>query len=193
MFAPLITHIQKFVTLTGNEQELLRSYLSYQELGKKHYLLSEGDTCKAQYFVIEGCLRMYFIKETGVEQIVQFGIDNWWISDYTSFTLHTPSQFYLQAVQKSKVIVLKQDKQDELLNQLPKLERYFRRIYQRAYAAAQNRQVYFSNFSGEEQYRHFVSRFPDFVQRIPQYMLASYLGFTPEFLSKIRGKTDSNS
>jgi CRP/FNR family transcriptional regulator len=188
MLAPLISHIQKFVPLTITEQEFVISFLKYEELSKKQYVLSEGNTCNAQYFVIEGCLRMYFIKDSGVEQIVQFGIDNWWISDYTSFTLHTPSQFYIQAVQPSKIITLTQEKQEELLDKLPKLEQYFRRIYQRAYAAAQSRQVYFSTLSGEEKYHHFASRFPDFVQRVPQYMLASYLGFTPEFLSKVRGK-----
>jgi CRP/FNR family transcriptional regulator len=188
MLEPLITHIQKFASLTSEDQTLLQSYFDYKEIHKKHYLLTEGNQCKAQYFVIEGCLRMYFIKETGVEQIVQFGIDNWWLSDYSSFTLHTPSQFYIQAVQPSKILILMQDKQDELLDKLPQLERYFRRVYQRAYAAAQARLVFFTNLSGEEKYHHFASRFPDFVQRIPQYMLASYLGFTPEFLSKVRGK-----
>jgi CRP/FNR family transcriptional regulator len=188
MYQPLINHIQKFVQLTVDEEALLVTYLKYQELGKKMYLLGEGDVCHAQHFVVEGCLRMYFIKETGTEQITQFGIDNWWISDYTSFTLHSPSQFYLQSVQRSKIIILTKDKQDELLNQLPKLERYFRSIYQRAYAAAQTRLIFFTDLSGEEKYHHFASRFPNFVQRIPQYMLASYLGLTPEFLSKVRAK-----
>lgn len=188
MFEPLLNHIQKFVPLTADEQELVKEYLKYEEISKKKYLLSEGDKCNAQYFVIDGCIRMYFIKENGVEQIVQFGIDNWWLADYTSFTLHTPSKFYIQAVQRSKLIILNQDKQDELLDKLPKLEKYFRRIYQRAYAAAQTRLIFHSDLSGEEKYHNFASRFPDFVQRIPQYMLASYLGFTPEFLSKVRGK-----
>jgi CRP/FNR family transcriptional regulator len=188
MYQSLINHIQKFISLTADEQALLVSYLKYEDVSKKKYLVSEGDVCHAQYFVVEGCLRMYFIKETGVEQIVQFGIDNWWISDYTSFTMQIPSQFYIQAVQRSKVITLTYYKQDELLDKLPTLEKYFRRIYQRAYAAAQTRLIFFNDLSGEEKYHHFASRFPDFVQRIPQYMLASYLGFTPEFLSKIRAK-----
>ena len=188
MLQPLIQHIQKFVPLTLDEQGVLQQYFEYKEIDKKHYLLNEGDTCKAQYFVIEGCLRMYFIKENGVEQIIQFGIDNWWLSDYSSLTLHTPSQFYIQAVQQSKILVLTQDKQEELLDKLPQMERYFRKVYQRAYAAAQMRITFFTDLSGEEKYHHFASRFPDFVQRVPQYMLASYLGFTPEFLSKVRGK-----
>jgi CRP-like cAMP-binding protein len=188
MIAPLLSHVQKFILLTLDEQETIKQYVQYLTAKKKQYLFSEGDVCNAQYFVIEGCLRMYFIKDSGVEQIVQFGIDNWWISDYTSLTSATSSQFYLQAVQPSKLIVLKKDKQEELFERIPKLESYFRRIYQRAYAAAQTRQIYFSDLSGEEKYHHFASRFPDFIQRIPQYMLASYLGFTPEFLSKIRAK-----
>jgi len=188
MLQPLIQHVQKFAPLTPADQALLHHYFEYKVINKKQYLLTEGDLCKAQYFVIEGCLRMYFIKENGVEQIVQFGIDNWWLSDYSSYTLHTPSQFYIQAVQQSKILVLTQDKQEELLDKLPQMERYFRKVYQRAYAAAQMRITFFTDLSGEEKYHHFASRFPDFVQRVPQYMLASYLGFTPEFLSKVRGK-----
>ncbi len=188
MITPLLSHIQKYTPLSPDEQEAIRQYVKYVTLKKKQYLFSEGDICNAQYFVIEGCLRMYFIKQSGVEQIVQFGIDNWWISDYTSFTLNTPSAFYLQAVQPSKIIVLNKNSQDQLFDKVPKLERYFRRIYQRAYAAAQTRQIYYSDLSGEEKYHHFASRFPDFVQRIPQYKLASYLGFTPEFLRKVRSK-----
>ncbi len=188
MTTPLLSHIHKYTSLSLEEQEIIGLYVKCITLKKKQYLFSEGDVCNAQYFVIEGCLRMYFIKDSGVEQIVQFGIDNWWISDYTSFTLNTPSAFYLQAVQPSKVIMLTKNIQDQLFDKVPKLERYFRRIYQRAYAAAQTRQIYYSDLTGEEKYHHFASRFPDFIQRIPQYMLASYLGFTPEFLSKIRGK-----
>ncbi len=188
MIAPLLSHIQKYVPLTHEEQEVIAQYVQCLTVKNKQYLFTEGAPCSAQYFVIEGCLRMYFIKENGVEQIIQFGIDNWWISDYTSLTLNKPSQFYLQAVQPSKLFVLKKDKQEALFEHVPKLESYFRRIYQRAYAAAQTRQIYFSDLSGEEKYHHFATRFPDFIQRIPQYMLASYLGFTPEFLSKIRAK-----
>lgn len=188
MITPLIAHIQKYIPLTPEEQKIIEEHVKYTTVKKKQYLFSEGDVCSNQYFVLNGCIRMYFIKHSGVEQIVQFAVDNWWISDYTSLTLNTPSQFYLQAVQPGKLAVLKKDKQDELFTQVPKMEHYFRRIYQRAYAAAQTRQIYFSDLSGEEKYQQFTSRFPEFIQRIPQYMLASYLGFTPEFLSKIRGK-----
>ncbi|WP_342647511.1 cyclic nucleotide-binding domain-containing protein [Mucilaginibacter sp. CSA2-8R] len=114
MIAQLLSHIQKYTTLNTEEQQIVGEYVKCATVKKKQYLFSEGDECSAQYFVAEGCLRMYFVKDNGVEQIVQFGIDNWWISDYTSITLGTPSQFYLQAVQPSHLIVLKKDKQEEL-------------------------------------------------------------------------------
>ncbi|UEG52698.1 Crp/Fnr family transcriptional regulator [Mucilaginibacter daejeonensis] len=188
MFQPLIDHIQKIVLLSTEEQALLTQHLQHQHLGKKKYLFSEGERCNALYFVVKGCLRMYFIKDNGTEQIIQFGIDNWWISDHTSLMMQAPSQFYLQAVEDSQLIILPTSKHDELLNKLPKMEKYFRHMYQRAYAAAQNRTFYFFDMSGEEKYHNFARRFPDFVQRVPQYMLASYLGFSPEFLSRVRAK-----
>jgi CRP-like cAMP-binding protein len=116
MIAPLLSHIQKYILLTLEEQKIIEQHVKYTTTSKKQHLFSEGDLCNAQYFVIEGCLRMYFIKDNGVEQIVQFGIDNCWISDYTSLTLNTPSQFYLQAVQPSCLVVLTKDKLDALFN-----------------------------------------------------------------------------
>jgi CRP/FNR family transcriptional regulator len=131
MITPLIAHIQKYIPLTLEEQKIIEEHVKYTTVKKKQYLFSEGDVCSNQYFVLDGCIRMYFIKHSGVEQIVQFAIDNWWISDYTSLTLNTPSPFYLQAVQPGKLAVLKKDKQDELFTLVPKMEHYFRRIYQR--------------------------------------------------------------
>ena len=131
---------------------------------------------------------MYINTDEGTEQIVQFAIDNWWITDYNSFDFQKPSLFNIQAVENCEIAFIKKETQEELFKKLPQLERYFRIILQRSFAASIMRIQYIFNQSGEERYRHFNSSFPDFVQRVPQYMLASYLGFTPEFLSKIRGK-----
>jgi len=133
---------------------------------------------------------MYYINDNGVEQILHFGIENWWISDYSSMDRQMPSEFYLQAIEASEVAVLKKSVQEELLAKVPKLERYFRAIFQRAYAASQMRVKYIYTLTREERYHHFTNSFPGFVQRIPQYMLASYLGFTPEFLSKLRARKE---
>lgn len=188
MYATLFDHIRKFVPLNGDEEALLSLHLHHKTVTKKSHLLKGGQICTANYFVIKGCFRMYVISEDGNEQIIQFGIDNWWITDYLSFDKQTPSQFYIQAVEPSEIVVLDRQIQDELFRQIPQLERYFRMILQRAYSASLMRIQYMFNLSGEALYHQFSSSFPDFVQRVPQYMLASYLGFTPEFLSKIRAK-----
>ena len=133
-------------------------------------------------------MRLYFINRNGQEQITLFGIENWWITDYSSLETGKPSSYYIQAIEDSEVISLDKKTLEELLVKVPKMERYFRLILQKAYAATMRRFEYVRDQTDEERYRHFVALFPGFVQRIPQYMLASYLGFTPQFLSKIRGK-----
>lgn len=186
----LANHINRFTTLSSSEKDLLSEFIQFNEVKNKEYLLKAGEVCKANYFVVKGCFRMYSYTDKGTEQIIQFGIDNWWIADYTSFETQQPSLFNIQALEAGVVGSLNRQVQDNLFVRLPKLERYFRYVLQRAYAATLMRVHFIFSESGEERYRHFNSSFPEFVQRIPQYMLASYLGFTPEFLSKIRAKKE---
>lgn len=187
----LIQHIRKYVTLTDEEAVTLLPFLRIEEVPKKALLLKPGHTCQSHYFVTHGCLRMYFIQEeTGGEQIVQFALENWWMTDHLSLGTQTPSQFYIQAIEPTELIAIDRSIEAELFRQLPQLDRYFRLVLQRAYGASQQRIRYIYGLSGKERYHHFAKSFPDFIQRIPQYMLASYLGFSAEFLSKIRAQKD---
>lgn len=188
MYQNFVTHLKKFISLNNEEVELLLSSVKLLSVNKKDFLLKEGQVCKANYFVEQGLLRMFFINNKGIEQTTQFALENWWIADYMSLTSQNRSHFYIQAVEASTIIAIEHHKQDQLLAQLPQLERYFMLMMQRAYAAAQMRVMYFHVYSKEENYRQFVKLFPDFVQRIPQYMLASYLGLTPEYVSELRKK-----
>jgi CRP/FNR family transcriptional regulator, anaerobic regulatory protein len=188
MFPVLLTHIRRFVQLSDEEAALLLTLVQYKEVKKKEYLLNYGQVCTANYFIAKGCLRLFVINEKGNEQIVQFGIENWWMTDYDSFEDQKPSRFYIQAVEDAELIKLGKKERDELIDKVPKMERYFRIILQKAYTASQRRLQYIFSISGEERYYQFSEAFPGFVQRIPQYMLASYLGLTPEFISKIRAK-----
>ncbi|MEO7989156.1 MAG: Crp/Fnr family transcriptional regulator [Chryseolinea sp.] len=190
MYAPLLVHLRKYISLTEAEEKVLLSHLHHQSVKKKEHILEEGNICSANHFLLKGCCRMYINTDQGTEQIVQFAIDNWWITDYNSFDFQKPSHFNIQAVENCEIAFIRKETQEELFKKLPQLERYFRIILQRSFAASIMRIQYIFNQSGEERYRHFNTSFPDFVQRVPQYMLASYLGFTPEFLSKIRGKKD---
>ncbi|WP_270087920.1 Crp/Fnr family transcriptional regulator [Sphingobacterium sp. SYP-B4668] len=186
MYPNFVTHLKKYISLNNDEVALLLSSVKPLIIDKKDFLVKEGQICRANYFVEQGLLRMFFVNHKGNEQITQFALENWWIADYMSFTMQNGSHFNIQAVEASTVIAIEYHKQDYLMEQLPQLERYFRLMMQRAYAAAQMRVKYFHAASKEDNYRQFVSLFPEFVRRVPQYMLASYLGLTPEYVSELR-------
>ncbi|RAJ97989.1 CRP-like cAMP-binding protein [Larkinella arboricola] len=187
----LINHLTRFVNVPDEDRATILRYFRPVTLNKKENLLEEGQVCQANYFVLKGCLRMFFVNEKGVEHTTQFAIENWWMTDNMAFQQQRPSDFYIQAVEKTEVLAINFESQEQLCARLPQFERYFRLVYQKAYAAAQLRIKYLYDFSREELYHHFNDRYPDFIQRVPQYLLASFLGFTPEYLSEIRKKKRS--
>ncbi|SCY67891.1 Crp/Fnr family transcriptional regulator [Flavobacterium caeni] len=186
MYLPLLDHIDKFVKLDHDERNTVLTYLDCHKVRKKEHVLKEGQVCNAQYFIVKGCFHQYIINEKGVEKTLLFGIENWWMTDFLSFQSHSPSNFYIQAIENSEVISIDKESLEDLLIRVPKLERYFRLCMQKSFGASQVRIKYLFTMSAEERYHHINTMFPEFVQRVPQYMLASYLDFSPEFLSKIR-------
>lgn len=188
MHIHLINHISKYVELTPNAVDLIRDSFKALSLKNKDYLLREGELCKWHFFVAKGGVRLFFYSEKGAEQITQFAIENWWITDYFSFLDQTQSGYTIQAIEKSEVLAIDLFTYNKLLDDVPALERYFRIMAQRALAASQHRLKLTSNLSKEAMYLHFKASFPQFMQRIPQYMLASFLGLSPEYLSELRKK-----
>lgn len=187
----LLAHIRKFISLnTDNDREVL-GYFKTTELKKKENILYEGHVCRTNFFVVKGCLRLYFVNDQGTEQTTQFAIENWWMTDYTAFHTRQASTFNIQAVEPTRLVTIDVDAQEQLFTKFPQFERYFRLIYQRATAASQQRIKYLYDLSREELYIQFRNQYPGFVQRIPQYLLASFLGFTPEYLSEIRKRSIS--
>jgi len=184
----IIQHIRKFVDLSESDVVVFNKYVEIHQFKKKEFIIQESSICKYLYFVEKGCLRMYFINKKGVEQITQFALDGWWISDYQSFMNYSPSDYYIQTIEESRIVSIDNQNLDKLLIELPVLERYFRIIMQKAFAGAQLRSKLLYEMSKEEFYIHFSTSFPEFMQRVPQYMIASYLGLTPEYLSELRKK-----
>lgn len=184
-------HLEKFIQI--NEEEFLEiaPFFKTITVRKKENLLIEGAICKSHFFVLKGCLRKFFINDKGIEQTTEFAIENWWITDNIAYEHGLATSFYIQAVENSQILVLDRDSQEKLLEEFPKMERYFRFIYQRAYAASQMRIKYLYDFTKEEFYDQLCKSQPEFVQRIPQYLIASFLGFSPEYLSEIRKKKRS--
>jgi len=186
MHEALFRHIEKFITLKPSEIDTLESCLELSKVKRKEHLLQEGQICSTMYFITKGCARQYIINPKGTEQTLQFAIENWWITDYLSYHNNTPSHFYIQTIENCEIIALEKNTLESLLIKIPKMERYFRIVSQKSFGAAQMRIKFLFTMSAEERYNHFKNQQPDFVQRVPQYMLASYLDFSAEFMSKIR-------
>ncbi len=188
MHTNLIKHIRNYIELDDSSIEILNKYFKSANYKKKEFLLEEGQICNSIHFVEKGCLRMFFINEKLNEQITQFAMENWWISDYFSFSDGTPSAYFIQTVENSEIISIDKLSFEAMLKELPCMERYLRIIMQRAIAASQLRIKQMYELSKEDFYKQFCSSFPEFVQRVPQYMIASYLGLTPEYVSELRKK-----
>lgn len=181
-------HLDKFITITDEEFASVLSFFQEVEVKKKQDLMLSGEICKSMYFVVKGCLRKFFVNEKGIEQTTEFAIENWWITDTFAYERQIKTDFCIQAVEKSIILEINLQTQEELLKKHPVMERYFRMIYQRAYAASERRIRYLYEMTREELYVNFSTLYPWFIQRIPQYLIASFLGFTPEYLSEIRAK-----
>lgn len=181
-------HLEKFIKISDNDFEEILSYFEVKNFAKKENLLEEGQICKYNYFVLNGLLRKFFINEKGTEQTTDFALESWWMTDNFSFEHKTPADFSIQTVEKSEVLFISNDSQEKLLEQFPVMEKYFRIVYQRAFSANQRRVKYIFSYSKEEFYLNLLRKYPEFVQRVPQYLIASFLGFTPEYLSELRKK-----
>ena len=148
--------------------------------------MQAGDICKYDSFVVKGCLRTYYVDERGGEHVVQFAVENWWTGDLYSFLSGSPAAYNTDALEDSELLQIDQASLEELYRQVPKFERFFRILTQRAFIAAEQRVIATISQTAEERYRHFIEHYPGLDQRVPQHLIASYLGFTPEFLSRMR-------
>ena len=180
---------QKFndiVPITQEEQEVIKTYLSPKKLRKKQYLLQEEDVCKYIAFVEKGAMRAYTLDDKGTEHIVQFALEGWLISDLYSFLTEEPATYNIDALENAELLLISKTAHEELLQKMPKYETYTRVQLTGAYIAMQRRLTSIISLPLEERYNYFTSLYPDIVQRVPQHMIASYMGLTPETLSRVR-------
>lgn len=183
---PLIQHIQKVTGSRETDELDILSYFDTQSFPKKAILQQEGKPCLSYFFVVKGCLRLFFLDDNGVEQTLQFALENWWMTDLDAFRSDKASGYSVQALEASEVMVINVHNYGLLLQRNSLMEKYFRLVYERAYAASVHRVRMISRMSKNEFYELFASTYPEFIQRIPQKILASFLGFTPEYLSQLR-------
>jgi len=184
----LLDYIRKHIELTKDEENTLFSNVTVRKYLKGQFTVQQGDICKNLNFVISGCLKTFYLDEEGQDHIVLFAIEDWWSSDLGSFISQSPADYNVQCVENTTVIQFPYENLQELYIKIPKLERLFRIILEKALVATQKRIIRSFSLSAKERYLKFKDIYPKIEQRIPQYMIASYLGITKEFLSKIKSQ-----
>ncbi len=183
-----LAHVARYVSLDPAETEVLLSYFTPRHLPKKALLLRQGEVSRHEAFVVRGCLRAFHTDATGKEHIIRFASENWWIGDLGSFHHGTPARYAIEALEATDLLVYTKADEEALLARLPQLESWFRQLYRSGIIALQQRMLDTISQTADDRYADFLRRYPSLEQRVPQYLVAAYLGITPQFLSQIRRK-----
>ena len=182
----ILSNVGKHISLEEDEQKYFISLLSSSSIAKREFVLQAGQPCKTICFVNAGLLRAYFLNKEGKESTVMFAMADWWITDMFCFINQQPAMISIQAVKDSQIFQLQKSQLEQLYDDVPKFERFFRVIMQNAYIREQLRVIQNLSLSAEERYYNFLKSYPQVAQHITQKQIASYLGITPEFLSTLR-------
>ena len=174
------------VTLPEDERNLILNKLKTKKLRKRQFFLQEGDVCKYMGFIVKGATRMFAVDEKGHEHILHFGLEEWWVGDYESFYLLTPSKYYVEALEDADLILITNEQLQELARTTKAVAAMLDSLNQGATIANNKRMRAAISLTAEERYEDLAKTYPHFLQRFPQNMIASYLGISPETLSRIR-------
>ncbi len=191
MYDLLFENIAVHVSLTEAEKEICKTLFIPKKLRKRQFLLQEGDVCRYTAFVEKGLLRTFTADEKGNEPILQFSMEGWWIADLYSFLTQEPSPYNVEALENCELLLITEPAWQELLKKVPTLERFFRILVQNNLIATQRRLMGSLSETAEEKYLNLIETSPSCMQRVPQHMIAAYLGITRETLSRIRSQLAS--
>ena len=183
---PIIQNISKHITLNGEEEKFFLSKVETKHYKSKTLLLNAGAICKHSYFVNSGILRSFNINDNIVEHVLSFACEGWWISDMYSLISQKPGNLFIEVLEDAEVVILSKENQDILYTEIPKLERFFRILTENSLVAHQERLMDNLSLSAEERFEKFYKKYPTLIQKVPQKHIASYIGVTPEFFSKMK-------
>jgi CRP-like cAMP-binding protein len=184
----IVEYINKSVNLTDEESETFGSSFREVKIKKRQFIVQPNFIVKNRNFVLDGAFRAYVVDDKGQDSTIAFAIEDWWITDYNSYILQKPATMFVVALEDSVILEISYEKEQALKQQNHKFETFFRIRAERTAAFMQQRIISNLTLSAEERYENFISKYPQIAQRVPQYALASYLGMTTEFLSRIRNK-----
>lgn len=181
----LLKNFARYIALDEAEKERVVAHFRFRKYRRRQFLLQEGDVCRHQFFILKGAVRLYEVTPEGKENVLQFAFEDWFIADLVSYFTEGPSDYAIDALEDCEVLCLDRADLEALYHQVPKLERFFRIVFQNALITSQWRHGIMQK-SAEERYAAFQKRFPFFEQRVAQQHIASYLGVTRETLSRLR-------
>ena len=184
----LLINIAKHVDLSEEEKQIVLNQFETASFKNKEILLKPGQIGDWAYFVQQGIIRNYTIDENATEHVLSFASPGWWIADMYSFLTGKPSNSYIEVIDDAEVYIITKDKQEELYKLVPKTERFFRILIENSLIANQQRLVDKLSLSAEERYENFAKKYPEVKNCLPQKHIASYIGVTPEFFSKMKSK-----
>lgn len=186
MFTEIDRFVAKYIHLTAAESDFFHSLLKPRHVKKKTFLLQEGEICDFEAFILKGCIRSYYLDKEGTETILLFSIEDWWVSDLTSFSERVASNLFIETIEDSDLLSMDYAGKALLFEKIPAFERMFRLLVQRSLSVLQQRFYATVSQTAEERYLQFLEKYPQMAQRVPQHQIARYIGVSPEFLSKIR-------
>ncbi|REL38247.1 Crp/Fnr family transcriptional regulator [Rhodohalobacter sp. SW132] len=190
MFDQLYKSIHEHVSLSDDEWGLCKNSFRPKRMLKRQFLLQEGDVCRELTFVEKGALYSYNVDSSGNKHVIRFAFDGWWMANLQSFFTGKPTRLNIEVLEDSELLVLDKDNHEKLIEEIPAYERYHRIIVQNAYIAIQQRVENALGLTAEEKYAYLIDQNPEFINRVPLNLVASYLGITPETLSRVRGNFD---
>lgn len=179
-------YIKKRIAVTEEQLEQITSSYTQTQVKKKSFILRAGEICNFEGFVKKGCFKIFYLTPNGEEHILYFAIEEWWISDIASFNDQEPAQLYIQALEDSEILIISREQKEKLFTNCTQVERLFRIMSQRAQVASQHRIIAALGFTAQERYLDFIKRYPKIYPRISNLQLASYIGVTQEFLSRLK-------
>ena len=185
-YGPILNNVKRNINLTTEEEQFFISLLNPIKLKQGEFAEKAGEITIGFIHVVSGCLMTYYTDKEGNDQVIQFATSAWWTGDLNSLTKQEPSIYSTRALADSEIFVLPKVRLDELLNRFPKFERFVRIMFQNSLVTHQARIIEATTLTAEERYANFQKRYPQLEQFVPLKYIASYLGITPEFLSKIR-------
>lgn len=184
----IFKNINAITPLTKDEENTIASYLVEKQYKTKTLLLNAGEVCKSSYFVKSGVLRSFTINDNIIEHILHFACKGWWIGDMYSLISQKPGHLFIEVLEDAETIELSKENQEILYKEVPKLERFFRILTENSLVSHQERIMNNLSLTAEERFINFKNKYPELLQKVPQKHIASYLGVTPEFYSKMKKK-----